>query len=123
MGSNYIITSKGDFVSEEELYHWGIKGMKWGIRRYQNEDGSLTAEGKKRYLNSDGTLNKKGKKKFGDSVKLDVVKKKTAKEMTDEELDKITFPVVVKPVEKKMNTTVLDRSKLRTLNLLLKTTS
>ena len=32
-----------------ELYHHGIKGMKWGIRRYQNPDGSLTAEGKKRY--------------------------------------------------------------------------
>lgn len=32
-----------------ELYHHGIKGQKWGIRRYQNEDGSLTAEGKERY--------------------------------------------------------------------------
>lgn len=32
-----------------ELYHWGIFGMHWGIRRYQNEDGSLTEEGKKRY--------------------------------------------------------------------------
>ena len=31
------------------LYHHGIKGMKWGIRRYQNPDGSLTAIGKKRY--------------------------------------------------------------------------
>ena len=31
------------------LAHHGIKGQKWGIRRYQNEDGSLTAEGKKRY--------------------------------------------------------------------------
>ena len=32
-----------------ELYHWGVKGMKWGRRRYQNPDGTLTPEGKKRY--------------------------------------------------------------------------
>lgn len=32
-----------------ELYHWGIKGQKWGVRRYQNKDGSLTPAGKKRY--------------------------------------------------------------------------
>ena len=31
-----------------ELYHHGILGMKWGIRRYQNKDGSLTPEGRKR---------------------------------------------------------------------------
>lgn len=30
-----------------ELYHHGIKGMKWGVRRYQNEDGTLTSKGKK----------------------------------------------------------------------------
>ena len=30
-----------------ELYHHGVKGQKWGIRRYQNEDGSLTPAGKK----------------------------------------------------------------------------
>lgn len=33
----------------QELCHHGILGMKWGIRRYQNEDGSLTAAGRKRY--------------------------------------------------------------------------
>lgn len=32
-----------------ELYHYGVKGMKWGVRRYQNKDGSLTPAGKKRY--------------------------------------------------------------------------
>lgn len=32
-----------------ELYHWGIKGMKWGVRRYQNKDGTLTPAGKIRY--------------------------------------------------------------------------
>lgn len=36
-------------VYRDELYHWGIKGMKWGVRRYQNKDGTLTSEGKKHY--------------------------------------------------------------------------
>ncbi len=40
--NEYIINSK-------ELYHHGIKGQRWGIRRYQNKDGSLTDAGKKRY--------------------------------------------------------------------------
>jgi hypothetical protein len=33
-----------------ELYHHGILGQKWGVRRYQNDDGTLTEAGKKRYL-------------------------------------------------------------------------
>jgi len=32
-----------------ELQHWGIFGMKWGVRRFQNPDGSLTPEGRQRY--------------------------------------------------------------------------
>lgn len=35
-------------MSTNELYHFGIKGQKWGVRRYQNRDGSYTSAGKKR---------------------------------------------------------------------------
>ena len=34
---------------DDSFQHWGIKGQKWGVRRYENEDGTLTDEGKARY--------------------------------------------------------------------------
>ena len=50
-------------ISNDELYHHGIKGQKWGIRRFQNPDGSLKDAGKKRYITS--TL-KRNEKRYGE---------------------------------------------------------
>ena len=49
------------------IAHHGIKGMKWGVRRFENPDGTLTEAGKKRYYKSDGTLTKKGTKEIPNS--------------------------------------------------------
>lgn len=58
---------------QDYLSHYGIKGMKWGVRRYKNTDGSLTAAGKKRkmYLDQDGALTSAGKKQMNKLNKLD----------------------------------------------------
>ena len=55
------------------LAHHGIKGQKWGIRRYQNEDGSLTPEGEKRY---------------GGGVKGDIRRMNDARKTAYKELDR-----------------------------------
>jgi hypothetical protein len=103
MDSTYILGPNG------ELYHHGTKGMKWGIRRYQNKDGSLTPAGKKRYKATEEELKAREKvirnterlrakqaKLAAKKAELDAREKalqedvkpkpKTAKDMTDDEL-------------------------------------
>lgn len=62
-------------IREKEFAHFGIKGMKWGQRRYQNKDGSLTPAGKKRYDNPHQSERKQPEKK-------------TVSQMTDSELQR-----------------------------------
>ena len=46
-------------MMSSELQHWGIKGQKWGVRRYQNSDGSLTPAGIKRYRDEAGDIERR----------------------------------------------------------------
>ena len=64
--------------NDSYLAHYGIKGMKWGVRRYQNEDGSYTAAGKRRrYRNS------------SDYEETKSLRKKSYRELSNEELKKL----------------------------------
>ena len=60
-----------------ELQHHGIKGQKWGVRRFQNKDGSLTAAGKSRKRNDDTPVHEDHKKAHD---------KTSVKQMSDKEL-------------------------------------
>lgn len=65
------------------LSHHGILGMKWGIRRFQNKDGSLTSEGKKRYSEENESMNQKISARTKESFE-----KMRNSASTDEEKDK-----------------------------------
>ncbi len=66
-----------------ELYHWGIKGMKWGVRRYQNKDGTLTPAGKKRYADDGGSDNAQKQTQSSSPAKT---RRQSISDLSDEEL-------------------------------------
>lgn len=68
------------------LRHWGIKGMKWGVRRYQNEDGTLTELGQRRYAR-DAKEKEYGSYDEGSGKYYKMVGKKNQKERKDLDVD------------------------------------
>lgn len=74
---DYIITRAEDSFLE----HHGIKGQKWGVRRFENSDGTLTEEGKKRYGVSNGGL---GNSRFAKKYEKSVKKLQKLREQTDQ---------------------------------------
>ena len=84
---------------EKELYHWGIKGMKWGVRRYQNKDGSLTAAGKKRKRDNWSE----------DAKTASEIKKKSVKEMSNAELRKLNERTRLENERKQLNPSMVSK--------------
>ena len=93
-----------------EMYHHGVKGMRWGVRRYQNKDGTMTAYGKKRYaremakLDAEEKALKNRKKTAAQMAKLDK-KKQTVEELkkkvdSDKEQNAKKSTAPTKPTEK-----------------------
>ena len=76
-------------MTNNELYHFGVKGMKWGVRRYQNKDGTLTKAGRKKMAKLDKEYSKlTGQKRNTESpnTRSPLTKKKKLSEMTDDEI-------------------------------------
>ena len=106
-------------MERSELKHWGIKGMKWGVRRYQNKDGSLTPAGKKRY--SDGSTSSSSTSKSSQTSQQP--KKKTVSEMSDQELRDTVNRLRLEQDYAKLNPEKVSRGKKFVDNLLDETLS
>lgn len=86
-------------MDKHELYHWGVKGMKWGVRRYQNKDGTLTAAGKKRR-----------RAEISDDAKdAAQIRKKKVQEMSNAELRRLNERTRLEQEHKRLNPNAFKR--------------
>ena len=105
-------------MDEDELKHHGILGMKWGVRRYQNKDGTLTAAGKKR-KRQDDLDNPKNKNKEANPnkwVREDIERSKRLVDETsrlNNEIKRINDNKIRNTPRKKMNLSKMSDQDLR----------
>ena len=71
---------------DNELYHYGIIGQKWGVRRFQNKDGTLTPAGRKRAAKLESEYEKVTGKKLHNDGSSSSSNTKSIKDMTDDEI-------------------------------------
>lgn len=72
-------------LRDDELYHHGVKGQRWGIRRYQNPDGTLTETGRRRYAEQTGKSFLSTAKKVGTNYSPTAQEQAIAKELDKDE--------------------------------------
>lgn len=81
-----------------ELYHWGVKGQKWGVRRYQNKDGTLTNAGKKRQRGMSD-----------DAREAKNIRKKKVSQMSNAELRKLNERQQLEQTHYKLNPSAVSK--------------
>lgn len=82
----YVLKFRTTTNPDETLAHHGIKGQKWGVRRFQDEDGHLTPAGKKRYSDDDGDESNTGLVPYKSKTDTDDSSKTTEKAYDPDEI-------------------------------------
>ena len=92
LNAEKLLPESWDVDEGDSLAHYGIKGMKWGVRRYQNKDGSYTSAGKKRR-----------KQYSSDYEETKALRKKSYKELSDQELKRLNKRLNLESEYKRLN--------------------